>query len=68
MKGGKVIVSGAGCCLIDRIYNGVSFSGPVFSRYLSKAKGDGGMEPGKLEFEDEFEKFASKHSKRSLRK
>lgn len=60
MKEGKVIVSGAGCCLIDRIYNGVSFSGPVFSRYLSKAKGDGGMEPGKLEFEDEFEKFASK--------
>ncbi len=60
MKEGKVIVSGAGCCLIDRIYNGVSFRSPVFSKYLSRTKGDGGMEPGKLEFEDEFEKFAGK--------
>ncbi len=60
MREGKVLVSGTGCCLVDRIYNDVSFRAPVFARYLSKTKGDGGLEPGKLEFEDEFERFASR--------
>ena len=60
MKGGKVKVSGVGCCLVDRIYNGIDFSSDTFARYLSKKTGDGGMEPGKLEFEDEFERFAGK--------
>ncbi len=60
MERGKVIVSGTGCCLIDRIYNGVDFAGPVFAKYLTKTKGDGGLEPGKLEFEEEFEKFTGR--------
>ena len=60
MENGKVKVSGAGCCLLDRIYNGIDFSSETFARYLSRTAGDGGMEPGKLEFEDEFERFAGK--------
>ncbi|MBO4642864.1 MAG: carbohydrate kinase family protein [Bacteroidaceae bacterium] len=60
MESRKVIVSGVGCCLVDRIYNGISFSSEPFSKYLSRQHGDGGLEPGKLEFEEKFEQFCGR--------
>lgn len=53
-----VRISGAGCCLLDRIYDHVDFHSEAFHKYLSKKAGDGGLEPGKLTFEEELERFA----------
>ena len=53
----KVIVSGVGCSLVDRLFNNISFSSNEFSSYLSKKNGDGGLVPGQLVFVEEFEKF-----------
>ena len=46
-----------GCCLVDRVYNNISFTDPSFSSFLSKRSGDGGLTPGKLVFKEEFETF-----------
>ena len=54
----KVRISGVGCCLIDRIYDNVDFQSEAFHKYLSRKAGDGGLEPGKLTFEEELEGFA----------
>ena len=53
-----VRISGVGCCLVDRIYGHVDFHSEVFRKCLSKNAGDGGLEPGKLTFEEELERFA----------
>ena len=53
-----VRISGVGCCLLDRIYGSVDFQSKEFTKYLSKKAGDGGLEPGKLTFEEELERFA----------
>lgn len=57
MKNHKIIVSGVGCCLMDRIYDKINFCSPEFSRYLCKLPGDGGLIPGTLELEEDFERF-----------
>lgn len=54
----KVRISGVGCCLMDRIYDNVDFTSELFRKYLSKKAGDGGLEPGKLTFEEELERFS----------
>ncbi|MFA5818739.1 MAG: carbohydrate kinase family protein [Bacteroidales bacterium] len=54
---GKIIVSGVGCCLVDLLFNDINFSSDTFSPYLSKKRGDGGLTPGHLVFQEEFEKF-----------
>ncbi len=54
----KVRISGVGCCLMDRIYDKVDFTSEIFRKYLSKDAGDGGLEPGKLTFEEELERFS----------
>ncbi|MCK4464685.1 MAG: hypothetical protein KAU83_03150, partial [Bacteroidales bacterium] len=56
----KLIISGVGCCLVDRLYNNISFNADNFIPYLSKEKGDGGLTPGYLVFKEEFEKFGDK--------
>lgn len=56
---GKIIVSGIGCCLVDMLYNNVDFNGDAILPYLSKKRGDGGLTPGKLVFQEEFEKYSS---------
>ena len=56
-----VKVSGVGCCLLDRIYDHVDFCSPTFRQYMSRQPGDGGLEPGKLAFEEEVERFAGQH-------
>ena len=53
----KITVSGVGCCLVDRVYNHVSFASEAFSSFLSKKRGDGGLSPGHLVFKEEFETF-----------
>lgn len=52
---GKIIVSGVGCCLVDLLYNGIDFSSETIQPFLSKQRGDGGLTPGHLVFQEEFE-------------
>jgi sugar/nucleoside kinase (ribokinase family) len=54
----KIQVSGAGCCLVDILYNNVDFKSDAIRQYLSKERGDGGLTPGKLVFQEEFEKYS----------
>ena len=51
-------ISGTGCALVDYLYKPLNFNDAVFSRYLSKNAGDGGLAPGKLVFKEEFEQFS----------
>ena len=53
-----VRISGVGCCLLDRIYDHIDFQSEVFRKYWSRKAGDGGLEPGKLTFEEELERFS----------
>jgi sugar/nucleoside kinase (ribokinase family) len=62
----KITVSGVGCCLVDRLYNHISFTSASFSAFLSKEKGDGGLIPGQLVFKEEFEHFAGKEFNTAL--
>ena len=54
---GKIKVSGIGCCLVDLLFNDIKFNNPSISPYLSKKRGDGGITPGHLVFQEEFEKY-----------
>ena len=55
----KIIVSGVGCCLVDLLYNHIDFNSKEIKPFLSKGSGDGGLSPGKLVFEEDFEKFSN---------
>ena len=54
----KVRISGVGCCLLDRIYDHIDFQSEAFRKCWSQKAGDGGLEPGKLTFEEELERFS----------
>jgi sugar/nucleoside kinase (ribokinase family) len=54
----KIKVTGVGCCLVDRVYNNISFCSDEFKKYLSVNSGDGGLVPGNLVFCEEFEKYS----------
>ena len=54
---GKIKVSGVGCCLVDLLFNDINFNSSMISPYLSKKRGDGGITPGQLVFQEEFEKY-----------
>lgn len=56
----KIEVSGTGCCLVDYLFNNISFASESFSKYLSRKSGDGGLTPGHLVFAEEFEKFCGR--------
>lgn len=56
----KIIVSGTGCCLVDLLYNNIDFTSETIRPFLSKKRGDGGLTPGKLVFQEELEKFCGK--------
>ena len=60
MQKKKIVVSGTGCCLVDRLYNNVSFNSNAFLSYSSKTRGDGGLSPGHLVLKEEFEEFTKK--------
>jgi sugar/nucleoside kinase (ribokinase family) len=64
----KVIVSGVGCSLVDRLFNNISFNSEAFSGYLSIENGDGGLVPGQLVFVEEFEKYADEGHQTVLKK
>ncbi len=51
-------VSGIGLNVVDALYMPVDFSGEIFQKYRSRKRGDGGVEPGRLVFADEFMRFA----------
>jgi sugar/nucleoside kinase (ribokinase family) len=54
----KIIVSGVGCCLVDLLYNDIDFESDTFRQYISLKRGDGGLTPGHLVFNEEFAEFA----------
>lgn len=56
----KIIISGAGCCLVDKIYPQIDFSHPAVKKYMSHKSDDGGLHPGRLVFSEQFEAFADK--------
>ena len=60
MEGGKIVISGTGCALADFLNTKISFDSRFFKKYLSAKSGDGGLEPGKLVFTEELEKFSGK--------
>lgn len=51
-------ISGAGCTLLDFIFNHINFNSKDFKKYISKNQGDGGLSPGQLVFLEDLEKFA----------
>jgi sugar/nucleoside kinase (ribokinase family) len=53
----KIIVSGVGCCLVDLLYSNIKFSSTTFQKYISLHRGDGGLTPGQLVFNEEFVQF-----------
>jgi len=57
----KFHIAGVGCCLVDQLFNNISFTHPNLKKYLSRNKGDGGLKPGELVFADDFETFAGEH-------
>lgn len=57
MKKDRIIISGAGCALADFLYTDIRFDSPAFLKYRSKRAGDGGLDPGKLVFTEDLEKF-----------
>lgn len=54
-------ISGVGCSLADYIYSNIDFSADRFRKYLSTKASDGGLEPGKLVFLDDFQSFGASH-------
>ena len=54
----KIIVSGVGCCLVDLLYSNIDFSNDSFRPFISIKRGDGGLTPGHLVFNEEFVEFA----------
>jgi sugar/nucleoside kinase (ribokinase family) len=53
----KIIVSGVGCCLVDLLFNDIDFGSEIIRPFLSKKRGDGGLTPGHLVFQEEFEEY-----------
>jgi sugar/nucleoside kinase (ribokinase family) len=63
----KIEVSGVGCCLVDYLFNNISFTSETFLKYISKRSGDGGLTPGQLVFAEEFEKFSAQDIESAIR-
>jgi len=63
----KIRISGTGCCLVDRLFNNISFHSDNLRPYLSRDPGDGGLTPGKLVFQEELERFSGKDFQKILR-
>jgi sugar/nucleoside kinase (ribokinase family) len=59
-------IAGTGCCLMDLIYPSVDFSSESFGALRSRREGDGGLEPGRLVFAEDAERFAARARGRGL--
>jgi sugar/nucleoside kinase (ribokinase family) len=64
----KIIVSGVGCCLVDLLFKGIDFTGNTFRPFMSLKRGDGGLTPGHLVFNEEFAEFAGLSFETVIRK
>jgi sugar/nucleoside kinase (ribokinase family) len=64
----RIIVSGTGCCLVDLLYNDISFCSDNILPFLSVSRGDGGLTPGHLVFREEFERFSRRPFEEVLNK
>jgi len=53
-------IHGTGCALMDYLYADIRLDSEVFQRYRSRKPGDGGLEPGKLVFVEDLERFAGR--------
>lgn len=62
----RIVVSGTGCCLVDRLYNNVSFHSEAFRSCSCRRAGDGGLSPGHLVLREEFEEFVKKEVRVAL--
>lgn len=51
-------ITGAGCSLVDYLYDDIDFSGKDIGKYRSRSPGDGGLTPGELVFAEDFGHFA----------
>jgi len=51
-------ISGTGCALMDYLYADIRLDSEVFLRYRARHDCDGGLEPGKLVFIEDLERFA----------
>jgi sugar/nucleoside kinase (ribokinase family) len=60
MMAKRIEIAGVGCCLVDYLYNNISFGSETFLKYISRKSGDGGLVPGQLVFTEEFEKYSGK--------
>lgn len=56
----RFTIAGTGCGLLDYIYGQVDFESAAFQRCRSQTHGDGGLEPGKLSFAEDFEAFTGR--------
>lgn len=63
----QIEVAGVGCCLVDYLFNDISFTSEKFTKYISRRSGDGGLTPGQLVFAEEFEKFSDQHIESAIR-
>lgn len=62
----KLTISGVGSCLVDNLFNNISFGADNFFPFLSKEKGDGGLTPGQLVLKRDFEEFLKKRNQSGL--
>jgi sugar/nucleoside kinase (ribokinase family) len=62
----KIIVSGVGCCLVDLLYKDIDFSSDSFLPFISIKRGDGGLTPGHLVFNEEFVHFTGSSFETSI--
>ena len=60
MSDSKIKINGTECALADFLFTKVRFDTPQFSRFMSLQPGDSGLNPGKLLFTEELEKFSEK--------
>ncbi len=51
-------VAGAGCGVADFLYPDIDFASATFRRFASRSPADGGLQPGRLVFREDFEAFA----------
>lgn len=61
-----IVLSSVGCCLVDSIYDGVSFTSGDFKPFISRKAGDGGLTPGHLILEEDFDGFTGRKFRETL--
>ncbi|MDR2730821.1 MAG: carbohydrate kinase family protein [Treponema sp.] len=63
-----LIIHGTGCSMVDNLYTNCDFSSPEFKKLMSDNAADGGLQPGKLVFREDFERFIKEPYESVLKK